>query len=72
MTNEPTKYFVAWVSEDNAGKPNMPYEAARREYNYRVFRDEYGSSKAVPITEAVTWDEAQEKIRHIRLLTEGS
>lgn len=69
---EEVEYFAAWVSGDNEGKPTMSYEAARKEYMYRVFRDEYGSSKATSITEPMTYDEAQAKIREIRLLTEGS
>ena len=72
MTNEPSNYFVAWVGEDNAGKSNMPYITARKEYMYRVFRDEYGSKKATPITEPMTWDEAIEKKKQILLLTRGS
>jgi hypothetical protein len=72
MRNETSMYFVAWVSEDNAGRPNMPYKAAQKEYSYRVFRDDYGSRKAVPVTEAMTYDEAIEKKRLILLLTQGS
>jgi hypothetical protein len=66
-----SNYFVAWVREDNADKPNLPYEAAQKEYMYRVFRDEYGSSKATSITEAMPYDEAQAKKREIWLLTKG-
>jgi hypothetical protein len=66
-----SNYFIAWVSEDNVGRPNMPYKAAQKEYMYRVFRDEYGSKKAVPITEAMTYDEARAKKREIWLLTKG-
>jgi hypothetical protein len=39
---------------------------------YRVFRDEYGSKKAVPITDAMPYDEARARKREILLLTEGS
>jgi len=71
MSNEPTRYFVAWVSEDNAGKPNMAYEAARREYMYRVFRDD-GGTKSEPVTEVMTYQEAKHKLKEINLLTIGS
>ena len=72
MTKEPSTYFVGWVSEDNTDKPNMPYLAARREYMYRVFRADRGVNNTTPITEAMTYDEAQAKVREILLLTEGS
>jgi hypothetical protein len=65
-------YFIAWVSEDNQDKPNLPYDVARKEYMYRVFRDDYGSKKAVPITDAMPYDEARARKREILLLTEGS
>jgi hypothetical protein len=71
MTKEPTNYFIAWVSEDNKDKPAMPYDVARRDYMYRVFRDD-GGAKAEPVTEAMTYKEAQVKAREIRLLTQGS
>ena len=65
-------YFVGWVSGDNEDKPTMSYEAARKKYMYRVFRADRGVNNTTPITEAMTYDEAQAKIREIRLLTEGS
>lgn len=71
MSKEPTRYFVAWVSDDNAGKPNMAYEAARREYMYRVFRDDRGSRSAYAVTEAMTYEEAEAKRKEILLLTKG-
>ena len=64
-------YFVAWVQEDNVGMPNMPYLAAREVYKYRVFRDDYICS-GEPVTEAMTYKEAEEARRRILLLTEGS
>jgi hypothetical protein len=64
-------YFVGWVSEDNAGRSNMHYLAARKEYMYRVFRADKGVDNTTPITEAMTYDEARAKVREILLLTEG-
>jgi hypothetical protein len=65
------RYFIAWVSEDNVGKPNMPYLTARKEYMFRVFREDFDNSSAAPITEAMTYDEAEAKKREIWLLTKG-
>jgi hypothetical protein len=65
-------YFVAWMQEDNEKQPTMPYEAARGVYKYRVFRADRGISNTTPITEAMTYDEAQAKLKEIILLTEGS
>ena len=65
------RYFIAWVSEDNVGKPNMPYLTARKEYMYRVFREDFDNSSAAPITEAMTYDEAEAKKKEILLLTKG-
>ena len=64
-------YFVAWMQEDNMGMPNMSYEAARREYMYRIFREDFDNSSAAPITEAMTYDEAEAKKKEILLLTKG-
>ena len=66
------RYFIAWVSKDNVGKPNMPYLEARREYMYRIFREDFDDSKAAPITEAMTYEEAEAKVKEIYLITEGS
>ena len=66
------RYFIAWVTEDNVGKPNMPYLTARKEYMFRVFREDFDNSSAAPITEAMTYDEAEAKKRLILLLTQGS
>ena len=71
MTNEPTKYFIAWMEADNQGKPGMPYLAAREVYNYRVFRADRNEYKSAPITEAMTYKEAEAKIKEIYLITEG-
>lgn len=68
---EEVDYFVGWVSGDNEDKPNMPYLAARREYMYRVFRDDY-KGRAEPVTEAMTYQEAKRKLEEIVLLTRGS
>jgi hypothetical protein len=72
IINNQSTYFVGWVSGDNTDKPNMPYLAARREYMYRVFRADKGVNNTTPITEVMTYDEAQAKVREILLLTEGS
>ena len=71
MPQEDVDYFVAWVREDNEGQPEMSFEDAREVYKYRVFRDD-GGAKAEPVTEAMTYKEAQVKAREIRLLTQGS
>ena len=66
-------YFVAWIEGDNVGQPNLPYLAARKKYiMYRVFRADRGVNNTTPITEAMTYDEAQAKLKEIILLTEGS
>lgn len=65
------RYFIAWVSEDNAGRSNMHYLAARKEYMYRIFREDFDNSNAAPITEAMTYDEAEAKVKEILLLTKG-
>ncbi len=65
------RYFIAWVSEDNVGKPNMPYLTARKEYMFRVFREDFDKSSAASITEAMTYAEAEAKKRQILLLTRG-
>lgn len=53
-------YFVAWMQEDNPGVDRWKGEKLL----YRVFRDE-GVSKEEPVTEAMTKDEADEKLREI-------
>jgi hypothetical protein len=66
-------YLLCCVGEwDNEGKPTMSYEAARKDYMYRVFRDDGGAKRTTPVTEAMTYKEAQAKAREIRLLTQGS
>ena len=52
-------YFVAWMQEDN---PEA--RTAHHDHKFRVFRDEI-TSKAEPITEAMTKDEANEKLKEI-------
>jgi hypothetical protein len=71
MMTEEVDYFVAWMEGDNTGMPEMSFEEAREVYKYRVFRDD-GGTKAEPVTEAMTYKEAQVKAREIRLLTQGS
>jgi hypothetical protein len=71
LMKDEVEYFVAWMQEDNMGMPNMSYEAAREVYKYRVFRDD-GGAKSEPVTEVMTYQEAQVKVREIRLITEGS
>lgn len=50
-------YFVAWMQEDNP-------EAKTAHHEFRVFRDEI-TSKPEPITEAMTRNEANEKLKEI-------
>lgn len=71
LMKDEVEYFVAWMQEDNVGQPNLPYEAAREVYKYRVFRDD-GLMKSEPITEAMTYKEAKRKLEEIILLTRGS
>jgi hypothetical protein len=51
-------YFVAWMQEDN------PNDRWGEKLLYRVFRDE-GTSKEEPVTEAMTRNEANEKLKEI-------
>ena len=63
-------YFVAWMQEDNEEQPAMSFEAAREVYKYRVFRDD-GLMKSEPITEAMTYKEAERKVKELIMLTKG-
>jgi len=63
-------YFLAWMEGDNVGMPSMPYLEARKVYKYRVFRDAWSNSQ--PITDAMTYQEAERKVKELIMLTKGS
>lgn len=69
MPQEDDEYFIAWIQEDNMHMPNLPYLAARECYAYRVFRHDV---KAQPITDAMTYQEAERKVKELIMLTKGS
>lgn len=56
------EYYVAWSEYDNVGFENFEDE----ELQYRVWRVNH--SKDESITEAMTWHEANEMLRRIKLL----
>lgn len=59
------EYWIAWQEEDN---PEWRKNTLLR---YRVWRDEVSAPKAVPITEAMSKEEAEQKLYEIQLLLGG-
>ncbi len=61
------EYWVAWTEEDNPG-----WTVYSPDLRYRVFRDEIRATGAVPITEAMSREEAERKLYEIQLLIGGT
>ena len=55
-----TAYWVAWTVEDNG--------SSRHPTKFRVFRDERNKTKGIPITDAMSRDEAYAYLRKLKLL----